>query len=285
MSIEIDFESLIQSQPGAIRRDGGEYLILCPWHGERNPSCSVNVVKGLFICHACGVTGNAGKMANQLLGFRANISGLNQYAEEAKKASGLPREYIRLQDPHCPIVAREYLRSRKIGTDQISRFRIGCCLYGLYCGRIIVPLTKDGHCVSFVARDYTGRAIKKVLYPRHSPVSEVLFAYDYYQNRQCVVITEGWADALAVERSIIKMKLSDCGVVALNGKIMSVEQIQMLRAFDSALIMLDKDAYVEAVHACDLLSNYIDKIKISKLSAKDPAEADEEEIETCLKNW
>jgi len=33
------------------------HLILCPFHGDTNPSMSVNIIKGAFKCFACGVKG------------------------------------------------------------------------------------------------------------------------------------------------------------------------------------------------------------------------------------
>lgn len=39
--------------------DGRWRKYKCPFHGERNPSASVNGYEKLFVCHACGVKGNA----------------------------------------------------------------------------------------------------------------------------------------------------------------------------------------------------------------------------------
>lgn len=50
-----------------IRRHGAtEVDVLCPVHGDRNPSMRVNITSGLFICHACGVCGSLGKLARHM---------------------------------------------------------------------------------------------------------------------------------------------------------------------------------------------------------------------------
>ena len=36
----------------------GTGLVRCPFHNDRNPSCSVNRTKGVFNCKGCGVKGD-----------------------------------------------------------------------------------------------------------------------------------------------------------------------------------------------------------------------------------
>ena len=42
-----------------LRKSGTNYLGLCPFHGDRNPSMSVSETKQIFKCFSCGVGGNA----------------------------------------------------------------------------------------------------------------------------------------------------------------------------------------------------------------------------------
>ena len=40
----------------------GEGTCCCPFHDDRNPSCSINIEKGVFFCHACGEKGTLRKL-------------------------------------------------------------------------------------------------------------------------------------------------------------------------------------------------------------------------------
>lgn len=42
-----------------LRRSGGNYLGLCPFHGEKTPSFNVNPAREIFHCFGCGAGGNA----------------------------------------------------------------------------------------------------------------------------------------------------------------------------------------------------------------------------------
>lgn len=41
-----------------LRRVGRRWMGLCPFHGDRHPSLSVNEEKGSFVCYACGERGD-----------------------------------------------------------------------------------------------------------------------------------------------------------------------------------------------------------------------------------
>ncbi len=43
----------------SLRKRGANYLGLCPFHQDKNPSMSVSATKGIFKCFACGKAGNA----------------------------------------------------------------------------------------------------------------------------------------------------------------------------------------------------------------------------------
>ena len=41
-----------------LNRVGRRWMGLCPFHGDRHPSLSVNEEKGSFVCYACGERGD-----------------------------------------------------------------------------------------------------------------------------------------------------------------------------------------------------------------------------------
>ncbi len=53
-------------------RAGDELMALCPFHEEKNPSFSLNVEKGVFICFGCGESGNIFHLIEHVTGLSYN---------------------------------------------------------------------------------------------------------------------------------------------------------------------------------------------------------------------
>lgn len=47
-------------------RNGVEWNVRCPIHGERHASLRLNIEKGLFLCHGCGAKGGMARLAKAL---------------------------------------------------------------------------------------------------------------------------------------------------------------------------------------------------------------------------
>src|SRR3546814_8897094 len=62
-----------------LRRDGREWIGLCPFHAERSPSFTVNEGKGFYHCFGCGAHGDA-------IGFVMAIDGLSFVDAEIGRA-------------------------------------------------------------------------------------------------------------------------------------------------------------------------------------------------------
>jgi DNA primase len=181
--------------------------------------------------------------------------------------------------------AMAYLTGRRITSDQIIRYGIGYCAHGKFAQRVIIPITYQNKLMSFVARDWTGKATLKVRYPSGSKATKSLFGYDQAINfAKTIVVTEGWADALAVERALRRDGFfSDWAAVALGGKEVSDEKLNMLKEFDRLIIMLDSDAKTQARMLQDLLSNLGKPVSLAQVAAKDPAEEDERKLIQLLR--
>lgn len=60
----IDIVSVVKNYIN-LQKKGQNYWGLCPFHGDKNPSLSVNSEKRIFKCFVCGVTGNAIKFVQE----------------------------------------------------------------------------------------------------------------------------------------------------------------------------------------------------------------------------
>lgn len=286
-------EIIISSQPKAYKGIGGEWTILCPWHDEKTPSCCVNVIKKVFICHGCGEKGRLHKLIARLQGIdlkeAARLIGDSFVYEESHNGKlTLPPEYHGLFGPRNGCfysAAKGYLKSRRITDEQIFKYKIGYCSHGKFAKRIIIPVTYKGKLVSFIARDWTNRSKLKIRYPSGAQHVWAIFGYDFaFAYASTVVITEGWADALAVERALKSDSFFDrWAAVALGGKDVSAEKMLMLKSFDRFVIMLDSDAEVESKILEEKLSYFNKPIRRVLVPAKDPADADEKILTQILR--
>jgi len=128
----------------ALRKAGRNYTGLCPFHGEKTPSFSVNEEGGFFHCFGCGVGGNAFTFLTRIDGIsfpeavrrlaaKASVS-LPQ-AEKDPQAQERARLY-RLNEVAATYfqrclwgnvggIARHYLAERGLSQDIGERFRLG----------------------------------------------------------------------------------------------------------------------------------------------------------------
>jgi DNA primase len=128
------------------RRSGAEYAGLCPFHGEKTASFTVNDKKGFFHCFGCGEHGDA-------VGFVMKTEGLSfpESVEKLAREVGLPvpratpqeRERAERASTLQEVVEQaarwfqkqlrlpvgrhglDYLRGRGLGDEVIDDFRLG----------------------------------------------------------------------------------------------------------------------------------------------------------------
>ncbi|MCW2976189.1 MAG: primase [Actinomycetia bacterium] len=132
-----------------LRKAGGTYKGLCPFHQERTPSFTVSPARGTYKCFGCGEGGDAISFVTKLdsLDFVGAIEKLAQrfgveieYEEispeadrERRRKEGLGKLLERatvfyervLWDSEQGAFARAYLESRGLGEDVCRAFRLG----------------------------------------------------------------------------------------------------------------------------------------------------------------
>lgn len=140
-----DLVALI-GEHAALKRQGRRWVGLCPFHGEKTPSFSVNAEEGFYYCFGCQAKGDAITFVREIerldfvdavrrLADRAGIT-LNEAAATGRdsqrrkvlfEAMEEATEWYhrRLLTASDAGVARDYLRSRGYDGDVVRRFRLG----------------------------------------------------------------------------------------------------------------------------------------------------------------
>ncbi len=140
-----DIVALI-GEHAALKRQGRRWVGLCPFHGEKTPSFSVNADEGLYYCFGCHATGDAISFVRAIehLDF---VDAVRRLADKAgitiREDAGTGRDSQRrkvLFDAmeqatewyHQRLLvgadagqARDYLRSRGYDGEVVRRFRLG----------------------------------------------------------------------------------------------------------------------------------------------------------------
>ncbi len=127
-------------------RAGREYKACCPFHKEKTPSFTINNEKGFYHCFGCGAHGDAVsfRMQHDNMSFIEAVEDLAaaagmtvpQATPEQKKEYDRQKVYYDILEAACKWfeaqvdtgdgrVARDYLRSRSLSDEAVSRFRIG----------------------------------------------------------------------------------------------------------------------------------------------------------------
>ena len=130
-----------------LKKTGAQWMGLCPFHGEKSPSFSVNAEKGVYYCFGCQVSGDVIDFVREIEGldfagsveFLAAKTGIplrytdhnegrrrnrrKEHAEIVQKAVDFYHQRL-LEDPAAR-PARDYLRSRGYAGEVARQFQIG----------------------------------------------------------------------------------------------------------------------------------------------------------------
>lgn len=149
-----------------LQKKGSNYVGVCPFHNDRNPSMSVNQAKQIYHCFSCGAGGDVFKFvmdyenlsfleAVKLLAERSGVLLPEQGdLETAKKQTDLKTKlleihklaakyyYYMLRQPAGQI-GMEYLKKRQISDEMIQKFGLG--YVGKYSNALYQYLKSKGY--------------------------------------------------------------------------------------------------------------------------------------------
>lgn len=247
-----------------------EITLECPECGKQKDHFYFNTLSGLGFCHLCGFKTNYKTLLKKLGIKFTKIDSLDEIQERlwTAKPDELEKEIIPIALPkeaeliQSATSAAKYLQSRRITKWQATKHKLMFCRTGKYTGRIIVPIFNENNkIVNFVARDITGKAERKYLYPKGSNISHCL--YNLRSIASKVILVEGVFDCLPH---------SGLSIVAIFGKHLSDTQLCLLlkKRVSEVVVMLDPDALGDMEILADRLFKHF-KVKIVLLS-DDPSE-------------
>lgn len=113
-------------------RSGAEYSVLCPVHGDRNASMRINVEKGVFICHACGVRGGMVKLG-RLVGVNYRVGEPDQMSVFLGKLDKLRKDSAPVEERFMPesmlkrfqFPSEYWTKERGLTPETIEAFDLG----------------------------------------------------------------------------------------------------------------------------------------------------------------
>jgi 5S rRNA maturation endonuclease (ribonuclease M5) len=154
-------------------------------------------------------------------------------------------ELAPLQD--WPSQAREYIESRGVTAEQVERWGIGYAIEGRLQGRIVIPIRNETGWASYTARDFTGRASRRYLYPPSGESdSTAMFGEEHWpadKEFKVLVVVEGAMDALAVERVTGNGMTLTWFVAALGGgSSFRLEHARRIATWSRVIVATDPDA-------------------------------------------
>ncbi|MEK9797001.1 MAG: CHC2 zinc finger domain-containing protein [Alphaproteobacteria bacterium] len=253
------FETVLARYGLEAKGKGAERMILCPFHDDRTPSCSVNLGRKVFHCFACGAGGSildfVARMesvslieAARLIASWSDLCDLTlnpthtKRERTEKRPANPPLDFALTLDPEHP-----YLASRGLSRQTVDRFGLGFCNRGVMKGRICIPIhDAQGRLVAQAGR-WPGsprQGEPRYRFPRGFRKSVELFNYHRVADAKHLVIVEGFW-------SVFRLDALDVAAVALLGCSLSEEQEALIRrlAADRMTLLLDGDAAGRAATA------------------------------------
>jgi DNA primase len=179
----------------------------------------------------------------------------------------LPKEFISLTNPPINNLtakhALHYLKTRNITQEDIIKYNIGYCEFGIYANMIIIPsYDYVGNLNYFISRNFNKNSSIKYKNP---DVSRDIIGLELFINWNTpITLCEGMFDAIAIKRNAIP----------LLGK--TIQNSLMKKIINSSVqkiyIALDKDAIKQALNFCEILMNEGKEVYLVDIDDKDPSD-------------
>lgn len=262
------------------RTSRGNQAYSCPYCNHPKPKLEINFTqnkkgKNPWHCWVCGQKGN------KLITLYKKVGATQDKTQQLKKLVGSQEDYtptktnneVRLPKEFKPLFPRSkdiiakhayaYLKKRKITDQDIIKYNIGYCDYGLYANMVIIPsYDENGNLNYFTARSFQKDAFIKYKNPS---TSRDIVPFELYINWDLpLILCEGVFDAIAIKRN----------AVPLLGK--NIQSNLMKKIISSKVkkiyLALDSDAQKQSIKFAEKFMDEGKEVYLVKMDGKDPSE-------------
>jgi hypothetical protein len=267
----------------------GNQSYSCPFCHHHKPKLEINFTENKngdnpWNCWVCGKKGKKLltlfkqiDVSPEILSQLKTLTKSNSYEEDISinNIVELPKEYKKFSNDIISKHALHYLKKRNITKQDILKYDIGYCDYGLYKNMIIVPsYDNTGKLNYFTARSFEEDPFIKY---RNPDVSRDIIPFELFVNWDLpIILCEGPFDAIAIKRNAIP----------LFGKNIQHELMKKIvtSRVQKIYIALDNDAIKKALEFCELLLNEGKEVYLVELDGKDPSEIGFEYFTKLIQN-
>ena len=287
------FRQQLEQQCSEVAYVGGDFMIVCPFHIDSNPSCHVDKTRGFFHCFACNAKGHWNKLAKtigaQPLAFirkdvAVEVSDLKDNISRSLTKAGVKRKKKKKNESEGRPIIKAWPKKDPVrGLSGSMLSALGCIkVSDLVKGvtRIGLPVRDlSGHLLGYTCRALNPIDTKPKYLPlspdiityreRDLPVAKALFLIDraFSKGWKRVVIVEGPFDALfLLSRGIPAISiLGTASFTAQKAAILSA------LGLEKVLVLMDNDPAGRKAKAfiCEELYPFAKGIKLPK-GIKDP---------------
>jgi len=258
----------------------GNQAYNCPFCHHHKPKLEVNFTENkkgvnLWQCWVCGKKGKTIRTLFKQLKVPSDY--FQELGKLVKNISSninddiiveqltLPKEFKRFSNNKDVIAkhAYSYLKRRNVTVQDILKYNIGYCNYGLYSNMVIIPsYDSNGKLNYFTARSFEKDSYIKY---RNPDTSRDIIPFELFINWDLpIILCEGPFDAIAIKRNVIP----------LFGK--NIQPSLMKKLVESKVekiyVALDNDAIIQALKFCEQLLNVGKEVYLVELEGKDPSE-------------
>lgn len=271
-----------------IKIAGNEIRCCCPFHEEKNPSFSINLETGKYICFSgkCGKKGNLISFISEMTGklykdvendlqinfenikyntiIKETLESFNEKKQNANFVKYSNYKFIELKDLQDEEKILGLINISKQISDLVH---LKICITNPYKKRLVVPIDEN----VFEFRDLTKKSDKKCLYESGIKISNYLFNVIVNKDKS-IFLTEGTKDAM----SVAGFGFNACCTFGIN--ISSAQILKILKlGINKVYILRDNDeaGYLSSKNTYKEIKKFIDCkiIKYPKnFSYKDPNE-------------